>query len=116
MTKGDLEKAIIGIVISHMERYHGPSLTIIHSEQLYKELKADMFSMYASWWKPHFPNFHFKITIKSLLTSEPMVDVDWTHDGQVSSNWCKLLFTFNPAQLVGGHDPIAAYDRAMKII
>jgi len=116
MIKDDLEQAIIGIAISHIERYCGGKLSIIHSEQLYKELKADMFNMYASWWNAHFPHFHFGITIKSSTSVEPKVEIKWTENGQVIDNWNTLTFSFNPARLENGLNLIEAYDRAMRIL
>ncbi len=116
MTQDDLRTAIVGIVISHMERYNGGVLSIIHREHLYKEMKADMFNMYASWWKAYFPNFHFNISITANTPSEPTVTLNWTENGQITNNWKSLTFTFNPAKLVGGDDPIKAYDRAMSVI
>ncbi len=116
MIKSDLEKAIIGITISHMERYCGGRLSIIHSEHLYKELKADMFTMFHSWWKTHFPHFHFGITIKEISTVDPKVEVRWTENAKVVNNWNTLTFTFNPAKLEDGLDLIEAYDRAMRIL
>lgn len=116
MTTTDLKSAIIGIVISNMEKYNSGPLTIIHSDQLHKNLKKDLNEMYNSWWQNHYPWFHYTLNIQSMSVAEPRVVINWTYDGTSEDNWRRLEFNFNPVRVVSDDDPIKAYDRAMGVI
>ena len=116
MKKNDLRRALVGIAISQMEQYDNEPFNIIHGERLYKALKKDIEKMFDSWWKPHFPMFHYTISVQVHTAKEPTVLINWTSDGNINEEWDRLTFLFKPVRLANDYDPLKAYERAMAII